>query len=133
MKNLTIYTDGACRGNPGPAAIGAILQDETGATIPEISRSIGRSTNNRAEYNALIVALDEALNLGAKNVDIRLDSELVQRQIQGKYRVKDANLRPLFQQAKQLLSKFESFSLTHIPREQNKAADILANRALDHF
>ena len=130
-SNLIIYTDGACRGNPGPAAIGAILDDESGHRVSEISRSIGTSTNNRAEYMALIAALEEASRMGAERVEIRMDSELVVRQLLGIYRVKNAQLKPLLKQAKTLLAGFHSYNIRHVPRNENRAADALANRALD--
>ena len=130
IKRLVIYADGASSGNPGPAAIGATLKDEQGKLIASISQGIGRATNNQAEYRAVIAALEKAVKLGAKQVDINSDSELVVRQINGKYRVKNAALKPLYQQVKQLQSLLESFTITHIPREQNTEADSLANEAL---
>ena len=130
MKRLVINTDGASQGNPGPAAIGATIKDEQGRLLASISQRIGQTTNNQAEYRAIIAALEKATRLGAKQVDIHSDSELVVRQINGGYRVKKATLKPLHQKVKQLLSQFESFTITHIPRQQNKEADSLANMAL---
>ncbi|MFC2051686.1 ribonuclease HI family protein [Chloroflexota bacterium] len=124
-----MFTDGASRGNPGPAAIGATINDEQGRLISSISQHIGQTTNNQAEYRAIIAALEQAIGLGATRVDIRSDSELVVRQINGQYRVKKASLKPLYMEVKQLQSQLESFTITHIPRQQNIAADILANIA----
>ena len=130
IKRLIIFTDGAAEPNPGPAAIGASIKNEQGKLITTISQSIGQATNNQAEYRAIITALQQAIRLGADQVDMRSDSELVVRQINGQYRVKTAALKPLYQQVKQLQSQLKSFSITHIPREQNTEADSLANMAL---
>ena len=130
MKRVVIYADGASRGNPGPAAIGAVIKDERGRLIASISQRIGKATNNQAEYRAIITALEEADRLGARQVDIKMDSELVVKQINGEYRVKKATLKPLYQQVKQLLGLLEGFTITHIPRQQNTEADNLANKAL---
>lgn len=130
-KSIIIWVDGAARGNPGPAAISAVIKDEQGATLARISRRIGKTTNNQAEYRALIAALEKAVQLGARRVSVYSDSELVVRQITGRYRVKKAELKPLFQKVTQLQSRLESFSISHIPRCQNTEADRLANEALD--
>ena len=130
LKKAVIFTDGASRGNPGSAAIGAVIKDEQGKLISSISRCIGRATNNQAEYRAIIAALEEAIRLGVKQVDIKMDSELVVKQINGEYRVKKATLKPLYQQVKQLRGSLEGFTITHIPRQQNIEADNLANKAL---
>jgi len=127
---VIIFTDGSSKGNPGPAAIGAIIKDEQGKVIDSISQGIGDATNNQAEYRAVIAALENAVGLGASQVDMRSDSELVIRQINGRYRVKNASLKPLYQKVKQLQSQFAGFTITHIPREQNTEADSLANIAL---
>ena len=127
---VVIYADGASLGNPGLAAIGATIKDEQGRLIASISQGIGRTTNNQAEYRAVIAALEKATRLGAKEVAINLDSQLVVRQIKGEYRVKKAALKPLYQRVKQLQSRLESFTITHIPRQQNQEADRLANSAL---
>ena len=127
---MVIFTDGASRGNPGPAAIGAVIKNEQGRLITSISQAIGRTTNNQAEYQAIIAALERALSLEASHVDLRSDSELVVNQIKGQYRVKKASLRPLYLKAAQLASQFESFTITCIPREENEEADRLANLAL---
>jgi len=129
-KRLTIYTDGASSGNPGRASIGAVIRDGQGKTVSRISRSIGHATNNQAEYRAVIAALEEAARLGAGEVEIRSDSELVVKQLKGHYRVKKATLRPLYQKVVQLAGLLEAFTITHIPREQNREADRLAHRAL---
>ena len=130
MKRVLICADGASRNNPGAAAIGATIKDEQGRLITSISRSIGITTNNQAEYRAIIAALEEAVRLGATEADISMDSQLVVNQISGTYRVKKASLKPLHQQVKQLLSLLEGFTITHVPRQQNAEADNLANRAL---
>jgi ribonuclease HI len=129
-NRMAINADGASRGNPGPAAIGATIKDEQGGLIARISRPIGRATNNQAEYRAVIAALREAVRLGAREVDIRLDSELVVRQLSGRYRVKNATLKALYQEAKGLLELLETVTIRHVPREQNREADRLANMAL---
>ena len=130
VKKVVIHSDGASRGNPGLAAIGATIKDEQGKLIARISQRIGRTTNNQAEYRAIIAALEEATRLGARQVELNSDSELVVKQIKGEYRVKKASLKPLYQQVKQLQSYLESFTINHIPRQQNKEADRLANMAL---
>jgi ribonuclease HI len=130
-EKFIIYADGAARGNPGPAAIGIIIQNQTGSTVATISRQLGITTNNQAEYQAIIAALEKATSLGAKNVILKSDSELVVKQINGLYKIKKTALRPLYQQVVQLIGSLESFSISYIPREQNAAADALANQALD--
>jgi len=129
-KRLIIYTDGASSGNPGRASIGAVIRDGQGKTVSRISQSIGHATNNQAEYRAVIAALEESARLGAGEVEIRSDSELVVKQLKGRYRVKKATLRPLYQKVVQLVGSLEAFTITHIPREQNREADRLAHRAL---
>jgi ribonuclease HI len=131
INRVTIYTDGAARGNPGPAAIGVVLKDETGKMIAGISQCLGTTTNNQAEYRAIIAGLEKAVSLGVKNVIVKSDSELMVKQINGLYRVKNADLRPLYLKAVELAGKLESFKVTYIPRAQNAAADALANQALD--
>lgn len=130
MKKLIIHTDGVSRGNPGRAAIGAIIRDEKGGLVASISQSIGRATNNQAEYRAIIAALEEALPLDAGEVELNSDSELVVRQIKGQYRVRKEDLRPLYERVKQLQGKLKGFKIKHIPRQQNREADKLANAAL---
>ena len=131
VNKVIIYTDGAARGNPGPAAIGATIKDEKGNLIASISRCIGITTNNQAEYRAVIAALEQATSLGARRVELRSDSELVVKQLKGQYRVKNKALMPLHQMVKQLIGSLESFSISHVPREQNVEADSLTNKALD--
>ena len=129
-RRLVIYTDGASSGNPGPAAIGIVIKDGQGRAVSRVSRSIGHATNNQAEYRAIIAGLEEAVRLGAKEVDIKSDSELVVKQIKGRYRVKKATLRPLYQEVVKLAGSLEAFTVAHIPRTQNREADRLANKAL---
>jgi len=131
LEKAVIFADGASRGNPGPAAIGATIKDKRGKLITSISQCIGKATNNQAEYRAIIAALEEATKLGARQIDIKMDSELVVKQINGEYRVKKATLKPLYQQVKQLQGQFKGCTLTHVLRQQNKEADKLANKALD--
>ena len=126
-KGVIIHADGVSRGNPGPAAIGATIKDEKGRLLASISQGIGWATNNQAEYRALIAALRGTIKLGATEASIFLDSELVVKQINGKYRVKNAALKPLYQEAKRLLGRLGGFTITHIPRQQNAEADRLAN------
>jgi ribonuclease HI len=128
---LTIFADGGSRGNPGPAASGTVLTDERGAVVREIARYIGVTTNNVAEWQGLINGLEAAVELGATEVVIRLDSELVVKQLKGIYRVKHPNMIPLHAKAKTLLRKFERFDIGHVPRKANAAADALVNAALD--
>jgi len=131
VKKIEIFTDGASRGNPGPAAIGAVLGDTEGRILGRISQCIGKTTNNQAEYRAIIAALEKALELGATHVELNSDSELAVRQINGRYRVKNAALKPLHQRVKQLLGKLESFTVSYVPRQRNTEADKLTNTALD--
>jgi ribonuclease HI len=130
-NKLTIYTDGAARGNPGPAAIGAVIKDDKSDIVASISRCLGVTTNNQAEYRAIIAALEKAIGLGARQVVLYSDSELVVKQINGQYKVKHAALRPLYMEVVRLAGALESFKIAHIPREKNAAADALANKALD--
>ena len=130
IEKVIIFTDGAADPNPGPAAIGAVIKDEAGRILARISQRIGRATNNQAEYQAIISALEKAIKLGARRVDLYSDSELVVRQINGRYRVKNAALKPSYRQVKQLQGLFEHFTVTHIPRQRNSEADNLANKAL---
>jgi ribonuclease HI len=131
VSRVTIFTDGAARGNPGPAAIGAIIKDEKGNPVASLSHCIGQTTNNQAEYRAIIAALEKAISLGAMQVTLYSDSELVVKQINGHYKIKNTALRPLYQEVVRLTGALESFKIACIPREQNAAADALANKALD--
>jgi ribonuclease HI len=130
-RRLTVYVDGASRGNPGPSGIGIVIKDGEGATKVKVSSYIGRATNNQAEYRALIVGLREAARLKAEHVEIKSDSELLVEQVCGRYKVRSAQLRNLFQEVKELLADFRSSTVSHIPRYQNRVADALANQALD--
>jgi ribonuclease HI len=126
-----VYADGASRGNPGPASIGAAIYDDSGQEVHTVSRRIGRATNNEAEYRAAIAGLEAALALGAQHVELRMDSELVVRQLDSRYKVRNPNLRRLFGRVKDLQWRFASFQARHVRREQNRRADRLANEALD--
>ncbi len=126
-----LYTDGGARGNPGPAGIGARLMTAGGDVVEELADFIGTATNNVAEYQALLAGLEIALDRGVERLDVFLDSELVVRQVNGRYKVKDAGLKPLHQQACLLLSKFHEVDVKHVRREQNAAADALVNQAID--
>ena len=128
---LTLEFDGGSRGNPGPAGIGVVLRAQDGTPIITLGRFIGRATNNVAEYNALITALEQARALGARRIQIRGDSELIIRQIRGEYRVKHPDLRPLHEAAMDLLRGFESYTIDHNFRHKNELADRLANLAMD--
>ncbi len=129
---LLIHTDGAARGNPGPAGAGAILRDaDSGQVVAEIAEGLGRATNNVAEWTAVRLALEEARRLGATHVDLRMDSQLVARQITGIYRVKHPDLKPIHAAVMALLRGFEGYTVGHVPRELNKDADRLSNVAID--
>ena len=123
--------DGASRGNPGPAAYGAVVYDANDAELQALGGAIGRNTNNVAEYRGAIAAVQTALDLGATELELRLDSELIVRQLQGRYRVKNAALKPLYAQLRALLDRLDIVRIRHVPREQNSRADELANAALD--
>jgi ribonuclease HI len=125
------YVDGASRGNPGPASYAVILRAPDGAVRFEAGKYIGRATNNVAEYYGLITALDYAATQGISRLLVRSDSELLVRQMQGRYKVKSADLRPLHERARKLAQGFAYFAIEHVPREQNREADELANVALD--
>ena|SRR3989344_2107112 len=128
---LTIYTDGGARGNPGPAAIGIVVLDGTGKVIFKQGEYIGETTNNQAEYKALILALEKVQSLGATEVQCYLDSELVVRQITGLYKVREEGLKDLAMQVIRLVKNFQKINFSHVPREKNKIADKLLNEALD--
>ena len=131
MSRAVLFADGASRGNPGPAGSGALLLDEEGRPIAELFRALGRATNNVAEYSALILGLEEALRRGVDEIDVRMDSLLVVRQMQGLWKIRHPGLRPLALRAGALLAEFRRRSIEHVPREHNAAADRLANRAID--
>jgi ribonuclease HI len=126
-----VYADGASRGNPGEASIGAVVYDASGKEAHTVSRRLGRATNNEAEYQAAIAGLEAALGLGGGDVELRMDSELIIRQLQFRYKVRNPRLQPFFNRILELKRQFDSFSLKHVPRTQNKRADQLANLALD--
>jgi ribonuclease HI len=127
---LTIHIDGGARGNPGPAAFGYVIR-RPGAPAIEEKGCLGRATNNVAEYTALVRALERAAELGGQELQINSDSELLVKQMNGQYRVRDPNLRTLYDQAKELAHRFQRVSIRHIPRAENERADRLCNEALD--
>lgn len=127
---VQIFTDGAARGNPGPAGIGVVIRNEKEVLL-EVADYIGRATNNVAEYMALIRGLEEAIDMGEGSIEVFADSELMVRQIKGEYRVKNEGLAPLFLNARSLIKQFKHFSITHVPREANEHADLLSNKGID--
>jgi ribonuclease HI len=130
-----VYTaniDGAARGNPGPASYGLVLKRPDGAPLETLGKYIGRTTNNVAEYYALIAALDYAAAHGIKRLRVQSDSQLIVNQIKGLYKVKHPDLRPLHERAKKMAAALESFTIQYVPREQNREADAAANAALDN-
>ena len=129
-SEITICFDGASRGNPGRAASGVVVL-KNGAPVREIAEAIGETTNNIAEYRALLRGLEEAAALGARRLRICSDSELVVRQLSGRYRVRSARLEPLHREALARMRRFDHVAVVHVPREQNRGADALANQALD--
>ena len=131
MGKWTAHVDGAARGNPGPAGIGVIIEDDAGNVVKEIGEPLGRTTNNVAEYTAMIRALEEARALGCDEIALFTDSELMAHQINGKYAVKAVHLQPLHQRARLLIGKFTTATVTHVRREYNKRADALSNIGAD--
>lgn len=137
MPDLVVYTDGGARGNPGPAAIGFVVEDRAGKILKEVGAYIGETTNNQAEYEALVRALTELTNMfGAQlrdlRVEVRMDSELVVRQVMGQYRVRDAALKEQFAKVAELrLEAVPNATFVHVPRAKNARADALVNSALD--
>jgi ribonuclease HI len=127
----TLFADGGSRGNPGPAASGSVIIAPEGTVMREIGRFLGVATNNVAEWNALCFGLEAALEMDIRRLAIRLDSELVVKQMTGEYRVKHPDLQPLHRRAQSLFRKFEYVDIRHVPREQNTLADRLANHVLD--
>ncbi len=131
VEHVIANFDGGSRGNPGLAAIAAVLTTEGGELIEERGETIGTATNNVAEYRALLLAIDRARELGATELELIGDSELVVRQVRGEYRVKDANLKPLYAQVRSGLAGFRRWSIRNVRREHNAAADSLVNSTLD--
>ena len=123
--------DGGSRGNPGPASYGVVIRDARGEVVAKLKKYIGRTTNNVAEYYGLIAALDYAQQHGIRALRVESDSELLVRQMQGRYKVKSPELRPLFERARKMAQAFDSFRIEHVYRERNAEADALANEALD--
>jgi ribonuclease HI len=128
---LVARCDGASRGNPGPAAIGVVIEDRDGQDLMDVGEAIGKATGNVAEYRAVIHAAEKALELGGTELHLKLDSQLLARQLQGRYRVKASHLKPLHRQTLALLDRFQRWDVQHVPREENAAADRLANQALN--
>ena len=128
---LVVHVDGGARGNPGPAAVGAVLSTPDGEVVDEASATIGEATNNVAEYRGLLLGLERARALGATEVDVVNDSELVARQVSGAYKVKHAAMKPLHRQTLEALGAFERWTLRSVRREHNARADELVNQALD--
>ena len=131
MNKLIIHTDGGARNNPGPAGIGAVLYDENKQVVKEISEYIGEATNNQAEYKAVIRAMEEARKLNASELEFYLDSELVVKQLNREYKVKNKELAPLFMKVYNLSQGFRKVTFKHVIRERNKEADALVNKAID--
>ncbi len=132
-SRLTVvaYADGASRGNPGPSSYGIVVYDESGVELHTGCRALGHGTNNQAEYEGAIAALEAALDLRATDITLRMDSQLIVRQLEGRYRVKNSKLIPLFKRLVELRARFARITVEHVPREENKVADALANEALD--
>ncbi len=131
ITRVRVYSDGAARGNPGPAGAGAILVEPSGQVVDRLGKYLGTQTNNFAEYSGLLLGLKRARDLGVTEVEVFADSELMIRQLGGRYQVKSTSLRPLFDEALKLLNHFERVKLVHVPREMNRAADEMSNRAID--
>jgi ribonuclease HI len=128
---VRVYSDGAARGNPGPSGAGAVLVDTAGQVIDRLGKYLGVQTNNYAEYTGLILGLRRARELGVQEVEVFADSELMIRQLNGRYQVKSQTLRPLYEEALKLLGEFSRVKLVHVPREMNVQADEMSNRAID--
>ena len=128
---VVVNVDGGARGNPGPAAIAAVVTAPTGELLESRGEVIGRATNNVAEYRALLLGIERARELGAREVDLVGDSELIVKQVKGEYRVKDPGLRPLHAEVRAALEAFDRWSIRHVRREHNTAADRLVNETLD--
>ncbi len=131
-SKLIIHTDGGARGNPGPAGLGVVINDEKNNIVATISDYIGVATNNQAEYAAVLAALNKAVELQAEEIIFYLDSELVVKQLRGEYKVKDVELGKIFIKIYNLSQKFKKITYHHVYREDNKQADALVNQAIDH-
>ncbi len=131
MNKIIIFSDGGARDNPGPAGVGAVLLNPVGAEVATVSKFLGNATNNQAEYVAAGLGLKKALDLGATEVEIFLDSKLVVEQLNGRWKIKDLELKKLAEKIHTLLVKLEKWEISHVPRAQNKRADALANQAMD--
>ena len=131
LKEAVLYVDGASRGNPGVAGCGAVIMDKNGNIVRELRRKLGKATNNVAEYSALLLGVEAAISLGIASIRIFADSELMVKQINGQYKVKNEGLRPLFIKAMGHKKKFGSFTIAHVKRDKNEIADRLANEAID--
>ena len=130
-RTVRVYSDGAARGNPGPAGAGAVLVDAAGNVIARLGRYLGKQTNNVAEYQGLLLGLKHAQELGFRQVEVRADSQLLIRQLKGDYAVRHAGLKPLHAEALRLLRTFDKADLEHVPREENALADEMSNRPID--
>ncbi len=128
---VSIHTDGGARGNPGPGAVGVVIKDSKGKVIKEIGKFIGRSTNNEAEYKAVIEGLSSCVNSEIKEIEFFIDSLLVASQLSGKFKIKEPRMRALYDKAKSLEKKFKSVQYTHVPRSKNLMADKIVNEVLD--
>lgn len=131
MSRFSLYTDGGARGNPGPAASGAVLY-EYGKIVARVGKFLGVNTNNQAEYTAIVIGLEKALELGMQELSCFMDSELAVKQLRLEYKVKNKGLAPLFLKVWNLSKKFKRISFQHIPREKNKEADKVVNEVLDY-
>jgi len=131
MSRLTVNVDGGARGNPGPAAIGVVVRETGGGVLEEVGERIGETTNNVAEYRALLKGIERAAALGGSELELVGDSELVVRQVEGRYKVKNAGMKELHEEVKRALRGFDSWSIRHVRRENNADADRLVNEALD--
>lgn len=129
---MIINTDGGARGNPGPGACGVVIRSRDGVVIKKLGKYLGKCTNNEAEYHGLILGLEEALKMGADELEVLLDSQLITNQMLGKYKVKDGKLKLLYQKATSLVKKFSNVSFVHISREKNKMADYIVNKIIDN-
>ena len=131
MSRVTVNVDGGSRGNPGPAAIGIVLRNGDGSVLEEVGETIGEATNNVAEYRALLRGIELASEHGASDLELIGDSELVVRQVEGRYKVKNAGMKELHEEVRRALREFDSWSIRHVRRAENADADRLVNEALD--